>query len=636
MFTSLIALSIFVIAVNTYGISKNKFIMFMGIGFAFIGVFDIIHTISYPGLGIIKYESVNIYLQSAFIGMYFEGIMFLFSYRLLKNDCSKFKPSMFFLSFFMCAAGLMFLMFYNNIFPDILNKFLQPTLFKILCQFFLLALFIISALLFYRIRKNIDFELFVYIEHALAARSISLLAFIISEPYNELSVIVHLAKLISFYFIYKAFVEIGLKNPFKYLYHKLAETSKELKSGNDKIREMESELLSNGDFYELLIENSNDIIIVHSEGNIIFANEKAISLLELKNINEIIGKNIDVFIDSENIDYVYECVRELYKTRKMIPFFEIKLISKSNKKIDVEAAGVYFVFNGKPAIAGIIRDISDKKQVEALTKNVVESNKLLNESREYNKLITEFMANISHELRTPLNVILSAVQVMHLSSLSNGEGKYLDVIKQNSYRLLKLVNNLIDISRINSGYLELSLNNYNIINVIEEITLSVAQYAEDRGLKLVFDTDEEERIIACDYDKVERIMLNLLSNAIKFTEKEDSIYVNITNEHNFVKISVRDTGIGIPEDKLHIIFERFMQVDKSFTRSHEGSGIGLALVKSLVEMHSGTIEVNSTLGEGTEFVVNLPADLIGSDFDKKSISSVNSSERVIIELSDIY
>lgn len=131
--------------------------------------------------------------------------------------------------------------------------------------------------------------------------------------------------------------------------------------------------------------------------------------------------------------------------------------------------------------------------------------------------------------------------------------------------------------------------------------MSVAGYVENKGLELVFDTDTEEKIMACDLDMIERIMLNLLSNSVKFTSPGDSIKVNFIDEGDSVKIVVMDTGIGIPEDKQLSIFERFRQVDRSFTRNHEGSGIGLALVNSLVKMHGGRIELSSELGKGSEF-----------------------------------
>lgn len=149
----------------------------------------------------------------------------------------------------------------------------------------------------------------------------------------------------------------------------------------------------------------------------------------------------------------------------------------------------------------------------------------------------------------------------------------------------------------------------NIVDLIENITLSVAQYIECQGMSLLFDTNVEEKTINCDADKLERIVLNLISNAVKFSKSGDSIFVNLMDTEEKVIISVKDTGIGIAEENQSLIFDRFVQVDKSFARNREGSGIGLSLVKSMVEMHNGTIEVKSQLNKGSEFIITLPAKL---------------------------
>ena len=185
------------------------------------------------------------------------------------------------------------------------------------------------------------------------------------------------------------------------------------------------------------------------------------------------------------------------------------------------------------------------------------------------------------------------------------------------------------------------MKNCNIVNLVEEITQSVAQYINNNNLTLIFDTDVEEKIVACDLDKIERIMLNLLSNSIKFTELGGSIFVNIIDGDECITITVEDNGIGIPKEKLNIIFDRFRQVDKSFTRNYEGSGIGLSLVKSLVEMQGGTICVESKYEVGTKFTINFPVKQLNYDEVELKLKSVDTTindnvQRIKIEFSDIY
>jgi len=181
----------------------------------------------------------------------------------------------------------------------------------------------------------------------------------------------------------------------------------------------------------------------------------------------------------------------------------------------------------------------------------------------------------------------------------------------------------------------------NIVNIVEEITLSVADYINNNDLNLIFDTDIEEKIVACDLDIIERIMLNLLSNSIKFTAAGGSIFVNIFDGEEYITISIQDTGIGIAEDKLNLIFDRFRQVDKSFTRDYEGSGIGLSLVKLLVEMQGGTISVESRYGVGTKFIIKFPVKTLENNSYYRDIKAIDNNisdfvYRMKVEFSDIY
>jgi signal transduction histidine kinase len=260
------------------------------------------------------------------------------------------------------------------------------------------------------------------------------------------------------------------------------------------------------------------------------------------------------------------------------------------------------------------------------------------------KMQDEIFANISHELKTPLNVIFSTNQLMELylknDSLEDNREKVsrgISSTKQNCYRLIKLINNIVDLSKMESGFFKLDLCNENIVMIVEDIVQSVAEHIKGNGISIVFDTNTEEKIIACDPEKIERILLNLISNAIKFTNPDGGIFINIIDKDNSVEIEVKDTGIGIEKKHLDNIFERFHQVDKSLSRNAEGSGIGLSLVKSIVELHGGNISVYSTLGEGTIFKIVLPARLVKGERVIERIKTRNNKiEMINIEFSDIY
>lgn len=278
--------------------------------------------------------------------------------------------------------------------------------------------------------------------------------------------------------------------------------------------------------------------------------------------------------------------------------------------------------------------------IESGIKSVKQS-RIIAETREFNKTTTEFFSNISHELKTPLNIIFSSMQLLKLyrnkdlNEFLDKNDEYYNIIKTNCNRLLRLINNLLDISKLDSGFIVPKMKNQDIINVIETITLSIVPYADSKNINVIFDTDTEEKIMAFDEEKFERIMFNLLSNAIKFTNTNGLITVNITDMIDYIRISVKDTGIGIPENKKNFIFERFRQVDKTLKRNHEGTGLGLSIAKYFVEIHGGKIELKSELNKGSEFIIMIPCTLVNSIENDKEIFNNDIYEKISIELSDI-
>lgn len=262
----------------------------------------------------------------------------------------------------------------------------------------------------------------------------------------------------------------------------------------------------------------------------------------------------------------------------------------------------------------------------------------MHNAEEASKIKTHFISNISHELKTPINVIMSAIQLINYNtkeSPSYSKNKNtLAIIDDNCKRLLRLINNLIDVQKHELDDTKLNLSAVNVVNLIEMLVASVVPYAESKNLNLIFDTNKEDVILKVDADKLERIMLNLLSNAIKFSKPNGEIRVTL-NFEDCLYISVADNGIGIAKENLNKIFDKFTQLDTSFSRKNEGSGIGLSIVKSFVLLHNGKISVKSDLNKGTIFLIELPLTET-SNIETEDASYDNLNENVKIELSDIY
>jgi signal transduction histidine kinase/ligand-binding sensor domain-containing protein/DNA-binding response OmpR family regulator len=280
---------------------------------------------------------------------------------------------------------------------------------------------------------------------------------------------------------------------------------------------------------------------------------------------------------------------------------------------------------------------------------------ILIEKEETEKMKSSFFANISHEFRTPLTLILGPAEKI-ISGASDDIKKDANIIQRNSKRLLQLINQLLDLSKLESGKLKLEASKGNIVSFVKGVALSFESLAESKNITLKLLSENEFLELYFDRDKMMKILTNLLSNAFKFTPEEGMITVSINDRSaelfspsfkkqeipdqvrndkwkGSVEIKIRDTGIGIPQEEIANLFDRFYQVDNSFTKEHEGTGIGLALTKELVELHHGNIIVDSKIGEWTEFTIDFP---LGRDHlnDHEILKEKNIQPDVILNPDD--
>jgi PAS domain S-box-containing protein len=352
-----------------------------------------------------------------------------------------------------------------------------------------------------------------------------------------------------------------------------------------------------------------------------------------------VGDSYLRFIHPEDREYVENSMPDLGSG--VLDSLEYRYIGKNNKTgwLNIKVKTVYDNNGNLIKLHGIVQDVTDRVTME---KDLIKAKDLAEKA---SNTKSEFIANMSHELRTPINVVFGAIQLFEMY-IGNGLdlnkerfSMHLKSMKQNCLRLSRLVNNLIDTTKIDSGFYSPTFNTCNIVGLIKEISLSVSEYAKYRNIELVFESNMEMVLTACDVDMIERIMLNLISNAIKFTK--DFILISISKIDDNILIKVKDNGIGIEEANQDIIFERYKQVSELLTRENEGSGIGLSIAKALVEMHDGNISVKSDYGKSCEFIIELPIKSSG----KKDITSNSTNypsdnnhfiEKMIVEFSDIY
>ena len=225
---------------------------------------------------------------------------------------------------------------------------------------------------------------------------------------------------------------------------------------------------------------------------------------------------------------------------------------------------------------------------------------------ELDNLKTRFFTNISHEFRTPITLIQGPLKEMYKGTFKGDQRSVIGVMLRNVQRLSKLINQLLDLSKLEARKMKLQACQVELVQFLREITSSYESLAANKNIKYFFYPEVTELAVYIDAEKIEKVVHNLLSNAFKFTKEGGEIILYLKQDGKQCSISVKDTGIGIPTDQLDRIFDRFYQVDSSKTREYEGSGLGMALAKELVELHHGTISVESLEGKGTTFTVRLP------------------------------
>src|SRR5665647_1986018 len=376
---------------------------------------------------------------------------------------------------------------------------------------------------------------------------------------------------------------------------------KELIEAKNKAEESEAQ-------FRLIFENSMDAIIwTEAKTGIIIASNPSSEILTEYTSQELIGQSFTIILPPEKSEKI---VLDYYQHQQIkgIKSIEFQLITKSGKIKYVELSGTNIEVVGKEISQGIFKDITNRKQKDHELILAKES------AEESDRLKSAFLANMSHEIRTPMNGILGFAGLLKEPMLSGEEQmEYIDIIEQSGNRMLNIINDIVSISKVESGQMEVSIKVTNINEQIEYIYTFFRPEAEKKGIKLHFKNSLPSKmsIIKSDREKIYAILTNLIKNALKFTQTgtiEFGFSPKTKGESSELEFYVKDTGIGINPEHQNFIFERFRQSNDSLNRNYEGAGLGLAISKAYVEMLGGKIWVESEEGKGSTFYFTIPVN----------------------------
>ena len=332
----------------------------------------------------------------------------------------------------------------------------------------------------------------------------------------------------------------------------------------------------------VLLSMFEGVMVVDIKSKIILMNKTLKDILMLE--DNIIGKKVIEVI--RNIE-IQDATEKALDLKKGVISQEISLMLKEKKVLLIHAVPVFRQGATEGAVI-VFHDITDLRHLENIRK--------------------DFVANVSHELRTPISSIKGYAETLLNGALDDKENakEFVEIMLTDSNRLAALINDLLDLASIESEKLVLNFKPIKVSSLLPSIVKGLKTQLNNKSIKLSIEIPEDAPEILADEEKISQIMLNLIDNAIKYNNVNGSIVVMVSFDDKNVKISIADTGIGIPSEDVPRIFERFYRVDKSRSRELESTGLGLSIVKHLVQVHSGEVSVKSVVGQGSTFSFTLP------------------------------
>jgi two-component system, OmpR family, phosphate regulon sensor histidine kinase PhoR len=333
-----------------------------------------------------------------------------------------------------------------------------------------------------------------------------------------------------------------------------------------------------------LIENMGaGLLLMDSRGFINLINKGYIDIFHVNSSNYLEKLYYEVIEHEEICNIIADVFRTEQKIRKHL----LLPLGIERRYFDVYGIPIIGINNVWKGVLLVFHDITEIKKLEVMRK--------------------DFVANVSHELKTPVTSIKGFSETLLDGAMNNQDTleAFLSIINKESERMQSLIQDLLDFSKIEQQEFKLNIQDFDLYELINEVITMLNKKAKSKDIRLELEFQREESYIQGDHDRLKQVFINLISNAILYTPPKGFVKVSLFNHEKSVKIHVKDSGVGIKQEEIPRIFERFYRVDRARSRDSGGTGLGLAIVKHLVEAHRGNISVRSTLGEGSEFIIEL-------------------------------
>jgi PAS domain S-box-containing protein len=367
-----------------------------------------------------------------------------------------------------------------------------------------------------------------------------------------------------------------------------------------------------GQRYRLLMNNATDVILLmNSSGEIVECNQTTYKVFGYSP-EEVLGKEFSIFTVPGRSDEAKKRFFEILRGSDQ-GSVEVPYLKKNGELIYLEARANVITINKNPFILAIGHDITERKSLEQkITIQNKELKAINKQLRELDQLKSDFLGRISHELRTPLSVIMAYSGTLLEEDAGDVDKEtreeFLRVIQSQSNKLLALINDLLDLSKVEIYETMLDMGEGSVNEIVSIAVKVIEPVATRKQIALKIILDDSLPIISFDHQRIRQVCINLLNNALKFSGRGGKVFITTKQEGGEVIVSVRDSGPGIDKDDIPDIFENFTQIDGGDTRSKDGLGIGLRLVKHYIDLHKGRIWVESERGKGSRFCFSLPLE----------------------------